>query len=194
MIQRRQKPYQGVRLVFYKNANFTTLNKINKEAIDLFIQYKVTKSGKLNFTKKSKIPVRFLFETDKVLSSFPTISEVGTKNGIKIEPKYSFSIFYKKGETPKYCDRKEKFNSTYKPSSNNDLSLFYIKNLTKEDLSKSNLSRIQNHLTLYFELDKDLQPTNITTNSRSRTLENKVIELFKKYPFRKYHNFSLFYK
>ena len=168
---------------FYKNADFSILDKLKDEEIDIFIQFSVTKSGELKYTKKSRLPVRFLYETDRVLSSFPKIQQVSTKNNLVIEPKHSFSFQFKKGETPKLIDQKNEFNLLYKPSQDNKLSQFFIKNLTNKDLKKSNLSRIKNHLSLYFELNKDLKPINLRTNSRSNSLEKTIIELFKKYPF-----------
>lgn len=172
----------AVKKHFYENANFSLLDNINEDETNLFIQFSITKFGELKMMKKTKVPLNFVFEVDKTLSSFPKIKEVGTLNGDKINAVQSFSISFKKGVKPTLVEENIKYNSLYKPSIDNDLSVFFIKNLDKEFIDKANLNRINNNLMIHFELDKKDKLFNLSTNSRSNSLNEKIIKLFKKYP------------
>lgn len=174
-----------VRKHFYQKADFSILNNIKEEETDLYIQFSVSKSGELKLTKKTKVPLEVLLEADKIISSFPKIKTVSYKADKKIEPLHSFTIPFKKGETPKLINKEVKYDSLFKRSSTNELALYFIDKLKNIDLNIASLSSIKNQVNLYFELDKKNKVININTTSRSDFLDKKIIEIFNEYPVEK---------
>ncbi|APZ46736.1 hypothetical protein BW723_10770 [Polaribacter reichenbachii] len=171
-----------VRKLFYEKADFSILDNTKEEETDLYIKFSVTKSGELKMTKKTKVPLEFLLETDKIISYFPKIKTISYKNAKPIEPLHSFTINYKKGETPKLINKEVKYDSLFKRNSTNELAQFFIDKLNTIDLNIASLSRIKNQVNLYFELDKKNKVFNVSTTSRSDFLDKKIIEIFNAYP------------
>ncbi|TXD46512.1 hypothetical protein [Polaribacter sp. IC073] len=183
---------------FYKKANFNLLNNasrvnLNEEKdfelqlykeVELFIHFSVSKSGQL-ISNKTRVPTVFKEEVLRILASFPTVKIPGTFNGLKNEPLHSFKIQFKQGEKPIYSAQDASSIRFTKPSTENELSSFYLEKLSKEFIEKANLNRINNRLSLSFELDKKNNPFNITTNARSTALNDEVISIFKEYPIEK---------
>ena len=186
---------------FYKNANFNLLNNVNTalqsnlkdekdielflyKKVELFVQFSISKKGKL-INKKTKVPTVFNNEVLTVLNSFQSNIKPGTFNGAINDVIHSFKIHFKEGEKPVYKDRSLGYDSIFKINSKNDFALFLKTKITKEDLEKSNLTRIKKSVTLSFEVDKKNKPFNISTNARSSYLDNLIISSFKDYPMEK---------
>lgn len=176
-----------VKKYFYKNSDFSILNNLDEDEINLFIQFAVSKEGKL-IDKKTKVPSVFRNEVIRVLETFSNIEKTGTFNGVENQQNHSFTILFKKGEKPVY-EESTSFEEFTKPNPENELSQFFSKNLTEEFIDKANLNRVNKNLVLYFELDDNNTPFNINTNARSQLLEDKIISIFKEYPINQL-NFS----
>ncbi|MBU3010066.1 energy transducer TonB [Polaribacter vadi] len=174
-----------VRKLFYEKADFSILDNSTEDETDLYIQFSVTKSGELKMTSKTKVPLEFLLEADKIISSFPKVKTVSYKADKKTEPLHSFTISYKKGETPKLTNKEVKYDSIFKRSSTNELALYFIDKFKNTDINIANLSSIKNQVNLYFELDKKNKVFNVSTTSRSDFLDKKIIEIFNEYPAEK---------
>lgn len=190
---------------FYKNVNFNLLKKITSSKksnltdekdielllsneVKLFVQFSVNEEGKL-INKKTKVPTILNNEVIKALNTFPVIIKPGTINGIEKQALYSFTVLYKKDETPIYKKRYQEYEDFSKPSVNNELSKYFIEKLSENDLEKINLNRIYNRLIISFEMDKNNTPFNFSTNARSKEVDENMIALFKNLPVSKL-NFS----
>lgn len=187
-----------VKKYFYANANFNLLNNTQQlnlteekdfelhlyQEVELFIQFSVSKTGDL-INKKTKVPIVFKNEVSKILASYPIIKNPGTFNGVKNKAIHSFKIKFKKGEKPVFEDPVASYLEFTKPNLENELSVYFSKNLSEELINKTNLNRINNRLTLSFELDKKSSPFNIKTSARSNTINEEIISIFKKYPIQK---------
>ncbi|QNM86817.1 hypothetical protein H9W90_06820 [Polaribacter pectinis] len=190
-----------VKKYFYENADFNLLNNLFNldqsklkdekdielylyEEIDLHISFLISENGQLK-NKKTNVPSVFRDEVSRLLETFSANIKSGTFNGKENKPTHSFTIKYKKGEKPVYKDRNSSYANYTKPSIENELSKFYSKRLTEDFLKTVNLNRIKNRLTISFELDKKNKPFNIKTSARSKTVEDKIITIFKEYPIEK---------
>jgi hypothetical protein len=166
--------------------NTFDFSKITEEDVYIYCQYKIKNDGSLSIKNTKKAP-KYIDEIKKGLSTFSKIETQSTFNNKLINPFYNLSIDYKKSKKPIYKDSKIVFNNTFKPSTNNEFSKYLSTKLSSEIIEKGNLNRINNSLKIYFELNNTEIPFNITTNSRSTSLENEIISAFKKYPIKAFN-------
>ena len=175
----------------YKSFDFSKLKNTNS---NLLIQFIINKNGEL-INKKSKIPSDFKLDLENALKSFPKIKTVSTINGSKIESLHCFSIPLIKGELPVYKDQFRAITAITKPTTTNSFSKYLSNKLSLEIIKKADLNRINRRLSISFELNKNNEPFNLTSNARSQVLESKIFALFKKYPITNFniidkHNFN----
>ncbi len=186
---------------FYNNVNFNILNNVtsknqidlkNDKDLDLFfnqevslsIRFEVDKNGKL-VNKKSDVPSFFTTEVSEVLHSFPASISPSTLQNTFFPAKHSFQIQFKKDKKPVFKESYTEFLTFTKPSPTNDFSVFVKSKLTETDLQMANLNRLNNRLSIFFELDKNEQIINLKTNSRSDQLDKKIKEIFNNYTLEK---------
>jgi hypothetical protein len=135
--------------------------------------------------KKLKSPSVFKEHIETIIDDF---NEKLTPKMINDRPKnynYYFFQILKKGKKPKNKELNIYFDSIFKPTTSNYFAIYLKDNLTDKDVKNANLNRLKNRISLYFELDKKGKPFEITTTSRSKKLENKIITLFKNFDFEK---------
>lgn len=167
----------------YKSLDFSKLKNIDS---NLLIQFIINKNGEL-IDKKSKIPSDFKLELETALKSFPKIKTVSTFNGSKIESLHCFSIPLKNGELPVYKDQFRAITEITKPTTANPFSEYLSNKLSLEIIKKADLNRINRRLSIRFELNKNNEPFNLTSNARYQVLESKIFALFKKYPIKNFN-------
>ena len=68
------------------------------------------------------------------------------------------------------------------PQQTNSFSEYLSNKLSLEVIKKADLTRINRGLLISFELNKNNEPFNLTSNARSQVLESEIFALFKKYP------------
>lgn len=190
-----------VKKYFYKNANFNLLNNktlknqlnINNEKdLSLFytkevvldIRFSVNADGKL-INKKSKVPSFFEKEVSRTLNSFPLEIEPSTLNNTSYSSKHGFNISFKSDKKMVYKDVRETYLAFTKPSTSNDLSLFFKERLKENNLDKANLNRINSNVNINFELDENEKIFNLNTSARSSFLDEKIKAIFKEYSLNK---------
>ncbi|KGL64145.1 hypothetical protein [Polaribacter sp. Hel1_85] len=171
---------------FYNTFNSS---KITEDETNIFFQYYIKPDGSIGLKTTKKVS-KYLDEIKRSLSTFSGIITPSYFNNVLNKPFYSLSIPFKKGEKFIYEDSQIKFNLFSKPTIDNDFSNYLAEKLTKEDINKARLNRINHSLRINFELDKDYNPFNITTNSRSYQLEKEIINAFIDYPIEKLNFFN----
>lgn len=164
---------------FFDTVDFSTL----KGETDLSIKLAISKDGEL-INKDTEVPSSFEGEIEKVLQSFPKTNRVRTVNGVAKESLINLWINIDENEKPVYKEPYTAFRNYTKPNPTSKLSEFFLKNLSEELIKKANLNRINNTLTISFEIHKR-KATNIKTNARSNSLEKEIISVFKKFPVKK---------
>ena len=171
---------------FYENLDFKIAENLNnEEEITINVNFFVGSDKKLRI-KRDKSHILFKENVKEVTNSFPLfLSQAIIDNNI-VDQEYHFYVRFTKDELPKYEKRKSFFDTVYKPNSTNDFSQYLIQNINSEELQKANLNCFNKRLVLNFELNKKKKPFNISTNSRSYGLEEKIITLFKNYPIDKF--------
>ena len=172
-----------VKKYFYSNFNFDIADAKNSNLpSNLYISFKVNRLGKLIDSKSKVSSILLTDEINRVFSTYPTIKKLGTTDRRLRNDSYGFNITIYPNKKPVFNNKNEFFNKYTKPSIDSELSNYFSKNLTEELIEKSNLNSINDRLSILFELDKKNNPINISTNARSKELENKLIILFKNYP------------
>ena len=176
---------------FYANFNFALIKNIDLKKDNHFvINFRVQKNKNLVVKKEPKNNSQnwsnlFKNELNRVLSTFPNDFESGMINAKKRNSDFSFSFFTKKDEIPKLKDPNFQFNKYSQPNKNSEISNFFSSNISNEILEKSNLNRIHDKFFIYFDLDLNNNPINISTNSRSKNLEKSIVDIFNKFPIEK---------
>lgn len=172
---------------FYDKANFSLLNSSPlKNESELIIKFSVNKYGKL-INKDKEAAGIYKTEINRVLNSFPFLIESSTKNSTFYAPNHSFKIRLTKNKDMVYKELNDGFINFTKPSTTNDFSVYLKENLTKEDLQKSNLSRITKTLKISFEIDENHTVFNTKIIAKSNSLAKKIETLFKDYPLEKFN-------
>lgn len=171
-----------IRFYYYKNIDFSLANKIstNNDKITLKLNLYVDSSGVLNI-KSFEGPEIFEENIQLVTKNFPETFSPSTINHELKTYSYNFSLSFKKGDFPEAKEPEVYFDSIFKPTTTNDFAIYLKDNLSLQDIKNANLNKINDRISIYFELDSFGKPKEITTTSRSKNLENKIIELFKNY-------------
>lgn len=170
---------KDIRKHFYNNINFNLADNLNTdERISINIDLDINEKGEL-VLKKIKAPNVFQKNIEDVVKLYPNFEKPAIVDGENVSHSYNFSMGFKKGDKPTYKEYNERFDSIFKPNSTNNFALFIANKLNSEDLKIANLNRIRNKITLNFELDSKKKPFNVRTNSRSSTLDKKIIDAFK---------------
>ncbi|WP_298778717.1 hypothetical protein [uncultured Polaribacter sp.] len=166
---------------FYKSIDYNIKIKENdNKRVTLNIKLFIDQNGFLKI-KKNDVPIEFQEHIKNIVDKFPEIFTPKSVNNNSVSFDYSFFQSFTTGEAPKTEKIFRNFDSIFKPSTDNNFTKYLSKNLTEEEINKANLNRINERLSIYFELNKNGNPFQITTNSRSKKLEKKIISLFKNY-------------
>lgn len=173
-----------IRFYFYDKIDFSLANSLSNkdENIAIKIKLQIDTLGVLNVLNIES-PQIFKENITKIVSDFPNQFTPYKRGDKSIAYLYNFNLLFKKGDAPKPKEQEIYFDSIFKPTTDNNFAIYLKNNLSAEDIKKANLNRINNRLVLYFELQNDDTPFEISTNLRSKSLENKIIELFKNYNF-----------
>lgn len=169
-----------LRYYFYDNIDFSLANQLSEEKISLKLKLEIDTLGTLKL-KSIDAPENFKEQITNSVKNFPTPFIPLEINRKPTSYSYNFNLAFNKGDTPKSKELDVTFDSIFKPNTTNKFANYLKKNLTAEDVKNANLNRINDRLTLYFELQKNGDPFEIRTNARSKNLENKLIYLFKNY-------------
>ncbi len=177
---------EKIRYYYYNNINFSLANSLDSknDKISLKMKFFIDSLGFLNL-KSINAPDVFKENIQQITKNFP---ETFTPFTINNRPKiynYNFSLTFNKGDSPKPKEANIYFDSIFKPTTTNEFALYLKEKLPAEDIENANLNKINDRLSIYFELDSNGKPKEITTTSRSKSLENKVITLFKNFDFNK---------
>ncbi|WP_152285577.1 hypothetical protein [Flavicella marina] len=175
----------------------------NKNADYINIKYKITSSGKLkrNFKDKSEV---YNNEIDRIFNLFePSITPGSIDNqNISTTDKFVINLLDQSDITCSinqigdasqnnniYNPLQKQFNSDFKqnskPSSENEISLFFRNNLPSDVFTKNNLNDLNDKLLIYFSIDSKNNINTIKTNARSKSVNENVVEVFKKIPVEK---------
>ena len=166
---------------FNETIDYTLVNKKNKSSnISLEIHVFIDQNGFLKL-KKLKVPLEFEEHIKHIVDQYPVVFTPKTVNNNSETYSYSFYQSFEVGKKPELDTNFNNFDSIFVPSYANKFAKYLQKNLTEKELNYANLNRINQRLSLYFELDKNGNLIEISTNSRSKTLEKKIITLFKKF-------------
>jgi hypothetical protein len=182
----------------YKSIDFSLADSVpNINVFEINLDLSINKKGGLSIDKIKSDDV-FNTEINEAVKSFPNLISTSLVNGDFNTYKLSTYLKFKKGETPILDALEVSFDTVFEPNSTNDFAVYLSENLSKADIKKANLNRINDRLSIYFELDKKGKPFEITTTSRSKDLEEKVITLFKNYNLTKLnfvekHNFNRYF-
>jgi len=179
------------------SCNFNSEHLPNQFIQSLSVSYKVSNRGTLLRKSKSKSKA-YEQEIDRVFKLFKPLIIPASINGILTTNSGSFHILIgiNQGITcafatfgtpttdnnPLSAEINKNFQKFSAPEPSNELSLFLKEHLSQELLSKTNLNEINNSLKLHFSFDTKNNYTNISTNARSKTVEEALISIFKKYP------------
>lgn len=165
-----------------KNSiNFSLSNQVeNKDDFKINLELSVNKDGFLSIDK-IKADNIFNSEINEAVKSFPRFSKPGFKNETFHNFKLKIYLNFKKGKVPKSKKLEIYFDSIFKPNSYNKFAKYLSQNLSEHDIQNANLNRVNDRISIYFEIDKNGNPFEISTNSRSNKLEEKIISLFKSY-------------
>ena len=171
-----------IRFYFYDKINFSLATNLSNKDEDITLKIKV-QIDTLGILRVQNIDAPEIFKQNitKIVSDFPHQFTPYKKGDKSIPYFYNFNLQFKKGDAPKAKEPEIYFDSIFKPTTDNKFATYLKNNLSVEDIKKANLNRINDRLVLYFELQKDGTPFEISTNLRSKSLENKIIELFKNY-------------
>lgn len=183
--------HQKINDFFYEKIDYS-LAKTNdyNTQISLKISLFIDQNGFLKL-KTVEAPTEFKEHIKNIVKKYSEIFTPKTKDNNSIPYDYKYFSTFKAGGTPKKVKIFNNFDSIFNPSTKNKFSEYLSKNLKVEEINNANLNRINKILYLYFELDKKGKPFQITTNSRSKELEEKIISLFKNYDL---NNFIFFNK
>lgn len=173
---------------FYENFNFELVKNKDLEKDNHFIfNFQVRKNGDLIVKKDQKNKTKdwsilFKSELNRILNTFPKDFTPGTINSKASNSNYTFSLFTKKNEIPKFKKPYFQFDKYTQPNKNSEISKFFASNISDKLLKKADLNRINDRLLIYFNLDKNNLPINPRTNCRSKEIENLILSIFKSYP------------
>ncbi len=166
---------------FYNTIDYSLVKKDEAdERIFLNIRLFIDQNGFLRL-RKVKAPIEFKDHIKSIVEKYTQVFTPKTVNNNSVNYNYTFARSFKAGEKPKSEKLFKNFDSIFKPSNNNKFAQYLSKNLTEKEISNANLNRVNNRLSIYFELDKKGLPIEVSTNSRSKKLEEKIISLFKNF-------------
>jgi hypothetical protein len=173
---------QTIQNHFYKTLNFALIKGEAKEKDSLiFISYFINTKGKLIYKKNKKDTQKTISEIKRSLNLFPEIINPAQFNNSPKKSKKSVYIYFDQKEKN---ISKNRFLSYSKPNSENKLSKYFYENLDSELLVNAELNEYNSDLKVHFEISPKRKLINLRTNSRSKFLENSILELLNKYPIR----------
>jgi hypothetical protein len=164
---------EKIKTFYYKNTDSSAVIVDNTKRLK--IKLKINEKGKLILLKEDGFDL-LIEKTTKKPISFKVPASINNNATF-----YDYAFYPSK-------NKKEHLLNTLKEieeNSTNDFAKFIAQKLDRKYILNSGLSRINKNISLHFELDKKGKPINIKTNSRSYSLDKKIIQLFKEFPFQK---------
>lgn len=170
-------------------ANNISINEIEKAKIVNFLNLKVkfliNEKGNIEQIN-CKAPTDSLTkELNRVITLFPEAKTPPTRNGKFTNLVYDGTVRLKiePNNEKKLEEVLKRKDSTLNP--NSELALHFKKFLSEEELRIINFPSIQKSIDLSFSIDEKGNPIEFKTNSQNPNIDNRLIEIFKKFPFEK---------
>lgn len=170
-------------------ANNISITEIEKAKIvgflNLKVKFLINEKGNIEQIN-CKAPTDSLTkELNRVVALFSGAKTPPTRNGKSTSLVYDGTIRLKiDPNNEKYQEEilKSK-DSTLNP--NSELALHFKKFISEEELRIINFPTLQKSIDLSFSIDKKGNPIEFKTNSQNPNIDNRLIEIFKKFPFEK---------
>jgi hypothetical protein len=148
-------------------------------------EFIITESGKIDKVKWKTASDSLTMETNRILAFFPKAITPPTRNGkptnlyikelVELEINSADENYIKNAIKSK--------NSTLNP--NSELALHFKNFITEEEISKYTLPNSERTISINFSLDKNGKIINSKTNTKNKELDEKLLLIFKKFPFEK---------
>lgn len=160
---------------FDKNLDSVIIKNAKKDIKNLKAKFILNEQGKLNL-KKDKNSDLFL----DVANNFESFEIPAKLNGKPTNYTYTYYPLMKR--FPSFSNKSKDIGLI--GNTTNNFAKFISEKLEPKYIDNVGLNRINKTLSLFFELDKKGKPFNISTNSRSQNIENRIIQIFKEYPIK----------
>lgn len=160
--------------------------------LNLHVKFLVNKQGAIEQINCKASTDSLTLELNRVIALFPKAKIPATRNG---KPT---SFIYKKtidleidSNNEKYKEEVEMYNERIINSNDNflnpesELALHFKKYIKTEELAKIVFHVNHPGVFLYFNIDKNGKPIDIKTNAYTLDLNNRLVEIFKKFQFEK---------
>lgn len=168
--------------------NSISLKEIQNSEIlgKLKLEVKFNIDDKGNFIKvNSKAPTDNLTEElNRVVKLFPKVKTVGTRNNNPTRSFFNKRIILQVN-ADNFAHNEENSYITTNPDTENDLSKHFKQFLTSNYLNDTDILGKKKSITLTFNIDVKGKIVNIKTNSPTKSLNNKIISAFRKFPIEK---------
>nr|WP_314895807.1 hypothetical protein [uncultured Flavobacterium sp.] len=124
-------------------------------------------------------------ELNRLIALFPGAKTPPTRNGKSTNLVYDGTIRLKiePNDEKKQEEVLKPKDSTLNP--NGELALHFKKFISKEELRIINFPSLQKSINLSFSIDEKGNPIEFKTNSQNQNIDNRLIEIFKKFQFEK---------
>lgn len=123
-------------------------------------------------------------ELNRVVKLFPKVKTVGTRNNNPTRSFFRKRIILQI-DADNFAHNEENSYKTTKPDTENDLSKHFKQYLNQQYLNDTDILGKKKSITLTFNINANGKLVNIKTNSFIKSLNNKIISAFKKFPIEK---------
>ncbi|MCI9846135.1 hypothetical protein [Flavobacterium pectinovorum] len=161
-------------------------------SLNLHVKFSINEQGQIEKVN-CKAPTDSLTkELNRVVALFPKAKIPATRNGNPTSFVYEKTISLEiESENEKYKEEVNQYQENLLNVSdeflnpNTELALHFKKYISAEELAKIVFPLTHPGLFLYFNIDKNGKPIDIKTNANTLDLNNRFVEIFKKFPFEK---------
>jgi len=153
--------------------------------IMLHPRFIVDKKGGIKQIKSKAPSVNLTNELNRIVALFPKAKIPPTRNGNPTNLYYDGYVGLQIGsKDEKYEDEVLKSKDTTLKG-NNSLALHFKKYITEKELKNIAFFRKQQHIKISFGINKKGKLIEVKTNLRNIKMNNKLVQIFKKFPFEK---------
>lgn len=170
-------------------VNNISFNEIEKSKIlgslNLKVQFLINEKGTIEQINCKAPTDNLTKELNRLVALFPKAKTPPTRNGKPTNLIYNGTLRLQiDTDNEKYQEEVLKSkDSTLNP--NSELALHFKKFISEEELRIINFPTLQKSIDLSFSIDKTGNPIEFKTNSQNQNLDNRLVEIFKKFPFEK---------
>lgn len=188
------KTYDGLKKCMKDKLELHIINNISLKEIEksgilgelkLGARFHIDDKGNI-ININCKAPTDSLtIELNRVVELFPKVKTPATRNG-KPTREYFRDIIELQIDADNFKHEEEsQFTESTNPDTENELSLYFKRFLTQNDLASADILSNRKSITVRFGIDKNGRLVNIKCNSSVKTLNEKIIQLFNMFPIDK---------